>query len=145
MDQETPGLQDLIDELMTQCYTHTVITLNADTFEEPDFVAVRAENGVVLFGNTIDEPTRSSDLATRETFLNWIITYPYVIMIVRSYLIDTDPITHNQKAEIRGYLVKYQDGKITYERMPKDDLERCRSIDPQTGQHKEPDSDEIYL
>lgn len=151
MDQSPmQGFDGLIDEILSVCYSHSVFILNADNFRVTEFDAVRTPDGksVLFTGYQLETPTTiTEDTPARKRLLRWVVENPYVIVIVYSKTKEIDPKTKLNKKEVRGYLIKYdQDShKVTFERMPKDDLIRCRSLNPKTGQPVKPSSDEIFL
>jgi len=69
------------------------------------------------------------------------------VVIVCSYTTDIDPATNQPIKRVRGFIAHLNEetNTLTYERMPKKDLVRSRSLDPMTGQPVVPSSYEIYL
>lgn len=151
MDQ-TPqihGFDEAIKALSELCYTHMTITLNAENYRATDLEAERAADGSVLVkGYGFDTPeSLLLDTPIRRKLIQWIQGNSYVVAIVCSYTTDIDPATKQPIKEIRGFIVRLnkESNALAYERIPKDDLVRSRSLDPMTGQPVEPSSDEHYM
>jgi len=141
--ETTPGFVPLITDLLSYCYTRADYTLNAENAIN-EFYGRRVEDGVILSGESISLPTLSEDNEIRERFFQFIITYPYALVFIDSLLPDIDKESGKQKIEHRGFMIEYKDGIITYKKVPKEAV-LDRFIDPTTGQHVTPETNELFF
>jgi len=88
---------------------------------------------------------QAEDKELRQQFYEWIIKYPNVVVFVKSYLPEIDEATHEFKKEVRGFIVKHEDGKIVCTRALAKDVKKVMTVDFKTGKSKEPSSATRFL
>jgi len=143
--EKIPGFIELVKELTSYCYTSAIYTLHAENAAS-DFAGRRPEDGIVFFSrNGQPKENHAEDVELRQQFYEWIIKYPYVVVYVKSYLPEIDEATHEFIKEVRGFIIKCEDGKIVTTRALAKDVMKVMSVDFKTGQTKEPSAATKFL
>jgi len=144
MDKEkTPGFDELVNELVCYCTPHAAYTIFADN-AVTDFYGMQTDPVKVLFGQTESYPSAPEDIAIKERIYKWVLTYPSLVINIKTYTNRVDPVTHELIKEIRGYMVGYKEGRITFKKAPSNDMLEIFSIDLSTGLRKNLTPDYLF-
>jgi len=140
--EDIPGLDPLFNLLSSFCYTRANFNVYSDNIFD-EFYGRRTENGVLFCYPETSVPTVEFDKEIRKRLLDRIISLPYVFVFIESLTNNIDSISCKQIIEYRGYEVEFKEGKVDFRQLSREDV-LLRSVDPQTGQNIEPDTNEIY-
>lgn len=140
--EDTPGLDPLFTLLSSFCYTRTNFNVYSDNVLD-EFYGRRTEKGVLFCYLGISTPTVEGNEEIRKRLFERIISLPYVFIFIESLTNNIDSVSCKQIIEYRGFEVEYKENKVNFRQLPREDV-LLRSVDPQTGQNIEPDTNEIY-
>ncbi len=140
--EDIPGLDSLFNLLSSFCYTRTNFNVYSDNVLD-EFFGRRTEKGVLFCYPNISTPTVEGNEEIRKRFFDRIVSLPYIFVFIESLTNNIDSISCKQIIEYRGFEVEFKENGVYFRQLPREDV-LLRSIDPQTGQNIEPDTNEIY-
>ena len=140
--EDKPGLDPLFNLLSSFCYTRTNFNVYSDNVLD-EFYGRRTVNGVLFCSLSNNIPSIEGDEEIRKHLFDRIVSLPYIFIFIESLTNNIDSISCKQIIEYRGFEVEYKEDKVSFRQLSREDV-LLRSVDPQTGQNREPDTNEIY-